>query len=93
MKRVTSFGTMETLKELNGTILSEYLCFEREGRAHSHEAWEICYVTKGSGIIYCGKEIFKVEAGSVCKIPPNTPHWMKPEPKMEILLVYHTPPT
>lgn len=87
-KTNTSFGTMQTLLEKDGEIVTEYLTFSKEGRGHSHELWEICYVTEGSGIIYNGDDTVKVTKGDVCKIPPNTNHWMKPEPYMEILLVY-----
>lgn len=87
-KRNTSFGTMETLFEKDGKIVSELLTFNKEGRGHSHDMWEICYITEGNGIIYCGDKIIKVKKGDVCEIPPQTKHWMKPEPYMEILLVY-----
>lgn len=86
--KTTSFGTMQTLLEVEGQIKSEFLTFEREGRGHVHEQWEICYVTSGSGVIFMGEERVQVQKGDVCKIPPRTNHWMKPEPKMEILLVY-----
>lgn len=79
---------METLLEKNGKVIAEYLTFEKEGRGHSHNQWEVCYVIEGKGIIYSGEEEIKVTEGDVCKIPPHTNHWMKPEPYMEILLVY-----
>ncbi|TNE72363.1 cupin domain-containing protein [bacterium] len=86
--RKTSFGTMRTLLEKNGNIIAEHLTFENEGWGHSHDLWEICYITEGQGIIFVGEKEVHVKDGDVCKIPPNTNHWMKPEPYMEILLVY-----
>ena len=86
--RTTSFGTIQTLLEKNGKIIAEYLVFEKEGRGHSHDQWETCYITAGKGIIYSGEKEIKVAEGDVCKIPPHTNHWMKPLPRMEILLVY-----
>ena len=88
MKRKTSFGSMETLVEREGKIISELMSFEKEGRSHVHEEWEICYVVSGEGIIVVGEEQVQVKKGSVCKIPPHTGHWMIPQPYFEILLVY-----
>lgn len=88
MIRQTSFGTMQTLLKKEGQIISELLTFKKEGRSHSHEQWEICYVLEGEGIIVNGDKHEQVKKGSVCKIPPNTGHWMIPDPYMEILLVY-----
>jgi len=87
-KKNTSFGTIEVLLENNEKTVAEFLTFEKEGRGHSHDKWEICYITEGEGIIYSGEKEIKVAKGDVCKIPPFTNHWMKPEPYMEILLVY-----
>ncbi len=91
-KRTTSFGTMETLVEKDGEIISEYLVFERNGRGHFHDVWEICYVTEGKGTIVNGENAIRVTKGDVCKIPPNTNHWMEPNPHMEVLLVYTNQP-
>ena len=91
-KRQTSFGSMETLLEKDGKIISEHLIFEREGRGHSHDIWEICYITEGTGSIFVGEEEVTVTKGDVCKIPPQTNHWMKPAPYLEILLVYANTP-
>jgi quercetin dioxygenase-like cupin family protein len=84
--RKTSFGTMKTLLEKDGHSIAEHLTFDKEGRGHSHNTWEICYITEGQGIIFSGETEHHVKEGDVCKIPPNTNHWMKPEPYMEILL-------
>jgi len=92
MKRKTSFGTMEPLFEKDGHIVSEVLIFEKEGRGHKHPLWEICYVTEGKGVIVNGDEREQVKKGSVCKIAPNTDHWMIPEDYMEVLLVYSPNP-
>ncbi|BDD12265.1 hypothetical protein FUAX_46970 (plasmid) [Fulvitalea axinellae] len=91
-KRKTSFGEMETLLEREGKIVSERLYFEREGRGHTHNVWEICYVIAGQGVIVNGEERVEVKKGDVCKIPPNAEHWMIPDPDMEVLLVYSPNP-
>lgn len=84
----TSFGAMKTLHENAGEVVSEVLYFEREGRGHSHEKWEMCHVTKGGGVIVVGDKDVVVTAGDLCLIPPYTTHWMKPDPIMEVILVY-----
>lgn len=89
MKRETSFGTLEILLERDGKVLSEFLTFAKEGRPHSHDEWEHCYITKGKGIIMVGDQKRVVGEGEICKIPPHTPHWMIPTgDTFELLLVY-----
>ncbi|MCK5782231.1 MAG: cupin domain-containing protein [Flavobacteriales bacterium] len=88
MKKKTSFGTLEVLLERDNRIVSEFLTFEREGRGHVHNEWEICYVIEGDGIIVSGEDEIAVRKGDVCKIPPKTNHWMIPNDKLEILIVY-----
>lgn len=88
MKQRTSFGSMETLLEKDGEIVSELLVFEREGRPHSHSSVENCYILEGKGFIMNGDMKLTVSKGSVCSISPNTPHWMIPDGYLEILLVY-----
>ena len=85
MKKETSFGTLETLLERDGKVVSEVLVFKKEGRSHAHSKWENCFVAKGEGtIIILGKE----KNVNVCKIPPHTDHWMIPKHNFEVLLVY-----
>ena len=92
MKKETSFGSIDVLITKNNHIISEYLIFEKEGRAHKHEEWEICYITEGKGEIVIVDKKINVKSGDVCKIPPNSSHWMIPNPYMEILLVYSNQP-
>lgn len=87
-KRQASFGSIEVLLEKDGSVVSELLTFEKEGRGHPHEQWEICHVVDGGGVIVIGEEERSVSKGSICKIPPHTTHWMKPDPIMQTLLVY-----
>ena len=84
----TSFGSLEPLLKKGKNVIAELATFHSEGRSHKHDKWEICYVLEGKGVIVNGEKHIKVESNSVCKIPPNTGHWMIPEPYMEILLVY-----
>ena len=88
MKKKTSFGFLEVLLEYDTCVVSEVLEFEREGRGHSHDQWEICHVIEGGGVIVVGDVEVEVSRGSICKIPPGTTHWMKPNPTMKTLLVY-----
>lgn len=93
MKQITSFGSLEPLIVKNEIIISEYLTFEKEGRAHNHPIWEICYVTSGSGFIVNGDQKIGVKTGDTIKIPPHTDHWMIPdEIGLEILIVYTQQP-
>ncbi|MCG8476832.1 MAG: cupin domain-containing protein [Cytophagales bacterium] len=94
MKKIkkTSFGSIEVLLEKNGQVVSELLKFEREGRGHEHPVWEICYVLEGNGTIVSGEERILVKKGEVCKVPPDTNHWMIPDPYLEILIVYSPEP-
>ena len=84
----TSFGTIKILLEKEGEVISELLTFEKEGRGHIHQQWEICYVLNGKGVIVNGNKKIEVEKGDICKIPPNTNHWMIPDVNLEILIVY-----
>jgi len=84
----TSFGTLDVLLEKEGEVVSELLTFNREGRGHKHNKWEICYVLDGKGVIVNGNEKINVSKGDVCKIAPNANHWMIPESELEILIVY-----
>lgn len=88
MKRKTSFGSIESLVERGGEIVSELIYFEKEGRGHTHPLWEVCYILDGTGAIMVGEEKILVAKGDVCKIPPNMNHWMIPEKSLEILIVY-----
>lgn len=88
MKKTTSFGSMDVLLERDGQVISELMVFEKEGRNHVHDYWEICYVISGEGIIVNGDEKVQVKKGDVCKIPPQAFHWMIPDSKLEILIVY-----
>ena len=47
MKLSTSFGTLEILLKRNGEVVTELLYFEREGRGHTHDSWENCYILSG----------------------------------------------
>jgi cupin superfamily acireductone dioxygenase involved in methionine salvage len=58
-KQKTSFGTLEILLEKEGEIITEHLIFDKEGRGHTHNKWEICYVVNGKGIIVNGNKILR----------------------------------
>ena len=70
--------------------MTEVAIFHKEGKDHSHDKWEICYVLEGKGIIYENGIRHRVVPGSVVSIPPHTGHWMIPEgeEELKILLVY-----
>jgi quercetin dioxygenase-like cupin family protein len=88
MERKTSFGSLEVLLEKEGEVVTELLKFNREGRGHTHDYWENCYVLDGQGIILIDDKQVQVQKGSVCKIPPGANHWMRPEGYLEIFIVY-----
>ncbi len=86
--RITSFGFIELLVQHDGRPLVEFLHFDQDGRNHHHDEWEYCRVVNGGGVIQVGRERIAVEKDSVCRIPPNTDHWMEPDGMMEVLLTY-----
>ena len=86
--RETSFGTLEPLIYRDNQVALERGIFEREGRNHTHDLWEICYVIGGKGAITCGDAIHKVGPASIVAIPPNTEHRMIPEQTLDIIIAY-----
>ena len=86
----TFFGSLNPLLRQDGEVVTELAIFHKEGKDHSHEKWEICYVLEGRGIIIENQIKHRVSPGSVVSIPPNTDHWMIPEgeEELKILLVY-----
>ena len=92
--RPTSFGSMYTCYIDQGEILYEDLVFEREGRGHTHNQWENCLITEGSGIIVIDEERIEVTAGNWCHIPPTSNHWMIPtETPFKLTLTYSDSPS
>jgi len=87
-RRETSFGFIECLAEQDGEPRVEFLQFEKNGRNHHHNEWELCRVTSGGGVIVVGEERVKVLAGDTVRVPPKTDHWMEPDGHMDVLLVY-----
>ena len=70
MKLSTSFGTLEILLKRNGEVVTELLYFEREGRGHTHDSWENCYILSGSGWIMVGET--KVAVRRRCLLHPTS---------------------
>ena len=69
---------METWLEQEDRLLCEHLLFEREGRAHTHDVWEHCFVHEGAGTIRIGDQSIELHSGQWCSIPPREAHWMIP---------------
>ncbi len=85
-ERKTSFGSMEILSE---QPLVERMTFNAEGKSHSHEVSEFCYVLAGSGkIVGANKE--NVAEGDFCSIPPKTLHHMIPEKTPFKVLIFYS---
>ncbi len=84
-ERKTSFGFLEILSE---QPLVERMTFNTEGKSHSHEVLEFCYILEGSGkIVGANKE--EVVADDFVSIPSGTEHYMIPtERPFEILIFY-----
>lgn len=94
-KQQTRFGYLEPkVLDKNNNVVAEVAFFDSNGRAHTHNKWEICYILEGSGDIIIqypeSKLRHEVVAGNVLEIPPFCPHWMEVahEHTMKILLVY-----
>ena len=84
---------MYTCYNDQGEILYEELVFEREGRGHTHDLWENCLITGGSGIIVINNERIEVAAGNWCHIPPGANHWMIPmKTPFKLTLTYSEKP-
>lgn len=66
----------------------ERMTFNKEGRPHEHDVYEYCYVLSGSGTVM-GSDKVVVSENDLCKIPPNTLHWMIPEKKPFTLLIFY----
>lgn len=85
MKKETSFGLMEILNE---NPLVERMTFEREGKSHTHNQTEYCYVLEGSGRIV-GANREDVAEGDLVSIPPQTDHYMIPSQSPFKLLIFY----
>ncbi len=92
--RKTSFGKMKNLLTRDRRKAVEFLSFEQEGRTHTHEQYETCYVFSGTGNIVIGEQWHWVEPSSLITIPPKMPHWMVPsgDVPLDILIFYHREP-
>lgn len=90
----TSFGEMEILFKSQNKPQIEYLKFVTNGRAHRHTDFESFFTLKGSGKVIVGEQAHQVKPGDLITIPPDSPHWMEPDPGviLEGLLWYHEEP-
>ena len=92
MVKKTSFGSLEVLVKHRGKTVVELATFNRSGKSHTHEDWEICHVTDGRGVIRVGEKSYNVSEGISVFIPPKTGHYMIPDPKtkepLKIVLIY-----
>ena len=84
-KTKTSFGSIEILSE-NPRI--ERMIFNKEGKSHKHDTYEFCYVLSGSGRVV-GADKEDVIRGDLCKVPPDTSHWMIPNKKPFSLVIFY----
>lgn len=91
--KITSFGGLQPAAwDNNNELVAELAFFYKNGKSHTHEKYEVCYITQGEGYIVYGDKKAKVTLGDTVEIPPNTPHWMEVDygKTMVILLVYTT---
>lgn len=89
----TSFGLLETLVEKSGNVVAELATFNKNGRPHIHDQYEICHVLSGSGkiiqLVNGSRIVSDVTVGDMVTIPSHVSHWMEVEnTTMEILIVY-----
>lgn len=90
----TSFGDLEVLLKDANKPQVEYLRFVSSGRSHRHGEFESFFTLKGTGKVNVGDKVYDVKEGDLVTIPPDSPHWMVPDPGsvLEGLLWYHTQP-
>lgn len=83
--RETSFGSLEVLSK---QPLVERMTFNSEGKPHTHDGTEYCYVLEGSGKIV-GANPEDVQEGDLSYVPPGTEHWMIPDKKPFKILIFY----
>ena len=68
----------EVWKSKNASIAHVIMLPGRTSLLHKHKKFtELYYILKGKGIIWIGKEKFKVKGGVFIEVLPNTPHKLK----------------
>jgi len=84
----------EVWKSRNASIAHVIVLPGRISLLHKHKKFtELYYILKGKGIIWIGKEKFKVRGEMLIEIPPNTPHKLKNTGKRPLRhLVISVPP-
>ncbi|MEX0920613.1 MAG: cupin domain-containing protein [Candidatus Pacearchaeota archaeon] len=85
MKKETSFGMIEIV---SSEPLVEIMTFNKEGKSHTHDGFEYCYVLEGSGKII-GADNEEAKEGDFCRISPNKGHWMIPKTKPFKILIFY----
>jgi mannose-6-phosphate isomerase-like protein (cupin superfamily) len=70
----------------------DYCLMTKPSEKHKHnKTFEFYCIVKGTGTVYVGNKIFKVQPGSVIQIPPGYEHYTEPADKLELFVV-NTPP-
>ena len=90
----TRFGSLEKILENDKKVIAEIGTFEKSGRSHTHDDWELCTILSGEGDIIVkenGKENkHYVKTGDFLAIAPNTGHWMVPAEKGDVFKILIT---
>lgn len=67
--------TLPEVKDHSFVYISQHIAPSLEAKMHRHEAWELYFVTHGSGIRMTGDTLMPFSEGDVVLIPPSMPHY------------------
>lgn len=78
--RDTKWGAMASIYTFEqGHRSVEVMVFNKPGRDHEHEVYEIAMCINGHGSINVGENRYELSKDQALVIPPNTPHHMIPD--------------
>lgn len=73
--------TLPEVKDHSFFFISQHITPCLEAKMHRHEAWELYFVTHGSGIRMTGDTLMPFSEGDVVLIPPSMPHYWEYKPE------------
>ena len=74
--------TLPEVKDHSFFFISQHIDPSLEAKMHRHEAWELYFVTYGSGVRMTGDTLMPFAEGDVVLIPPSMPHYWKYKPDL-----------
>ncbi|WP_367280245.1 AraC family ligand binding domain-containing protein [uncultured Muribaculum sp.] len=69
------------MKDHSFFFISQHIAPSLEAKMHRHEAWELYFVTHGSGVRMTGDTLMPFAEGDVVLIPPSMPHYWEYKPE------------